>query len=184
MSAFESQDRPSSAYKGRVLSFGYAAYGLFAFAVTPGRILWALTPFPRTGFVTSTFINPNSFATYAGLGLIVICGLLLRLYRNWSAGRFRAVRITYPDGRVVTVPTGFSVLEASRLAGVPHASVCGGRGRCSTCRVRIEKGLAALPPPAGAEAITLKSIEASDNIRLACQIRPSGSFARTKLTHS
>src|SRR5215472_14430793 len=64
------------------LSCGYAAYGLFAFAVTPGRILWAQTPFPRTGFVTSTFINPNSFATYAGLGLIVICGLILRLYRD------------------------------------------------------------------------------------------------------
>jgi len=61
------------------LSCGYAVYGLFAFAVTPGRILWAQTPFPRIGFVTSTFINPNSFATYAGLGLIVICGLLLRL---------------------------------------------------------------------------------------------------------
>jgi hypothetical protein len=41
------------------------------------------------------------------------------------------------DGRQVTVPPGFSVLEASWLLGVPHASVCGGRGRCSTCRVRV-----------------------------------------------
>ena len=64
------------------LSCAYAAYGLFAFALTPGRVLWFEQPFPRTGFVTSTFINPNSFATYAGMGLVVICGLILRLYRN------------------------------------------------------------------------------------------------------
>src|SRR2546425_4382266 len=35
--------------------------------------------------------------------------------------------------------------EASRLAGILHASVCGGRGRCSTCRVRVVRGLADLP---------------------------------------
>ena len=60
----------------------YAAYGLVAFALMPGRVLWMGTPFPRTGFITSTFINPNSFATYAGIGLLVLCGLILRLYRN------------------------------------------------------------------------------------------------------
>ena len=30
---------------------------------------------------------------------------------------------------------------------VPHASVCGGRGRCSTCRVRDQPRHAKLPPP-------------------------------------
>ena len=64
------------------VSCAYAAYGLFAFALMPGRVLWFKNPFPRTGFVTSTFINPNSFATYAGMGLVVICGLILRLYHN------------------------------------------------------------------------------------------------------
>jgi O-antigen ligase len=60
----------------------YAAYGLLAFALMPERVLWFARPFPRTGFITSTFINPNSFATYAGMGLVVICGLILSLYRN------------------------------------------------------------------------------------------------------
>jgi O-antigen ligase len=64
------------------LGCAYAAYGLFAFALTPGRVLWFGRPFPRTGFVTSTFINPNSFAAYAGMGLVVISGLMLGLYRN------------------------------------------------------------------------------------------------------
>ena len=31
-------------------------------------------------------------------------------------------------------------------AGIPHACVCGGRGRCSTCRVQVSPGLATLPP--------------------------------------
>jgi O-antigen ligase len=65
-----------------VLSCAYAAYGLFTFALMPGRVLWFDRPFERSGFVTSTFINPNSFATYAGIGLIVICGLIIRLYGN------------------------------------------------------------------------------------------------------
>jgi O-antigen ligase len=64
------------------LGCAYAAYGLFAFALMPGRVLWFGRPFPRSGFVTSTFINPNSFAAYAGIGLVVFCGLILRLYRN------------------------------------------------------------------------------------------------------
>jgi adenylate cyclase len=57
----------------------------------------------------------------------------VRPYRSWST----RVRITYPGGRIVTIPRGFSVLEASRMAGIPHISVCGGQGRCSTCRVRV-----------------------------------------------
>jgi O-antigen ligase len=65
-----------------VISCAYSAYGLFAVAFMPGRVLWVASPFPRTGFTTSTFINPNSFAAYAGMGLLVFCGLILGLYRN------------------------------------------------------------------------------------------------------
>jgi adenylate cyclase len=46
-------------------------------------------------------------------------------------------------------PAGFSVLETSRFAQIPHASVCGGRGRCSTCRVRVVRGGAFTPQPCG-----------------------------------
>ena len=47
------------------------------------------------------------------------------------------MRIAYPNGRQASFPRGRSILEVSRAAGIPHASVCGGRGRCSTCRVRV-----------------------------------------------
>ena len=53
------------------------------------------------------------------------------------------VRLRYPGGVTVSLEPGMSVLEASRAAGMPHASVCGGRGRCSTCRVRRRRGRAA-----------------------------------------
>ncbi len=70
--------------------------------------------------------------------------LLARGIRALLARR-RTIRIAYPSGRTVQVAPGFTVLEASRNAGIPHASVCGGRGRCSTCRIRIVQGLQPCP---------------------------------------
>src|SRR5262249_42718836 len=72
---------------------------------------------------------------------------------------------------------GFSVLEASRWAGIPHASVCGGRGRCSTCRVRVVVGGESLAVPSAMERATLARIGAARDVRLACQIRPSADIA-------
>ncbi len=73
---------------------------------------------------------------------------------------------------MITAPIGRSILEAVRDAGLPHASVCGGRARCTTCRVRISEGLGALAPPERHEALALARIEAPPNVRLACQTRP------------
>jgi len=100
-----------------------------------------------------------------------------RVLRDWHARRFQSVRITYPGGRIVTVPPGFSVLEASRWARIPHASVCGGRGRCSTCRVRVAAGAEGLDAPAPMERQTLIRISAPPDVRLACQLRPTTDLA-------
>ncbi len=100
--------------------------------------------------------------------------VLLRFARNRIAARAGAgLRITYPSGRVVSVTRGFSVLEASRWARIPHASMCGGRGRCSTCRVRVSRGFEDLPSPSPAERETLSRIKAVASVRLACQLRPT-----------
>jgi adenylate cyclase len=108
---------------------------------------------------------------------LVIATLSLRAARDWLAQRFRAIRITYPGNRIITVAMGFSVLEASRWAGIAHASVCGGRGRCSTCRVRVVEGLASLEAPGPVERGTLRRISAPVGVRLACQTRPSADIA-------
>jgi len=65
------------------------------------------------------------------------------------------------------------VLEASRLGGVGHYAVCGGRGRCSTCRIRIVEGMDRQPPPTVIEAATLARIHAEADVRLACQLKPA-----------
>lgn len=95
-----------------------------------------------------------------------------RAVRNGlERGRRRLVAISYP-GRTVRVPRGWSVLEASRSFHLPHASMCGGRARCSTCRVRVTAGEDACPPAAGDERATLDRIGAPPDVRLACQLRP------------
>lgn len=108
---------------------------------------------------------------YAGAVSLV---LLARAARHRYARRRGKIRIDYPSGRQVAVPVGFTVLEASRFADIPHASVCGGRGRCSTCRVRVVRGLEALPAPSAGELRVLRRVGAPPNVRLACQLRPTG----------
>lgn len=108
--------------------------------------------------------------SYIGL----VAGILgIRLMRNVLELKVRGIRIAYPGGRVITVPQGFSVLEASRWAGFPHESICGGRGRCSTCRIRVVSAAADLPAPNAQERMTLEGIGAPADIRLACQLRPT-----------
>ena len=89
-----------------------------------------------------------------------------------------SITVSYPDRRV-RVPKGLSVLEASLRFNIPHASVCGGRARCSTCRVRVVSDRTALPRPSGREAFVLARVGASANpsIRLACQLRPQNDIA-------
>ena len=91
--------------------------------------------------------------------------------------RRQGVRIAYPGGREILVPGGFTILEASRAAGIPHASVCGGRGRCSTCRVRVIRGEEHLPAATTDELRVLGRVGAPAHVRLACQVRPRRDLA-------
>ena len=89
-----------------------------------------------------------------------------------------SITVSYP-GRKVRSPRGLTILETSMRFNVPHASVCGGKARCSTCRVRVVSDRTALPPPSGREAFVLSRVGASANpaIRLACQLRPKTDIA-------
>ncbi|MCC7106516.1 MAG: adenylate/guanylate cyclase domain-containing protein [Chloroflexi bacterium] len=102
----------------------------------------------------------------------VVSVFVARRIRTVLARRRGVVRLTYPGGRTVEIVPGMSILEASRAAGIPHASVCGGRGRCSTCRSRLAGGIDQLPMPTLEEARVLKRVGAPPNVRLACQLRP------------
>ena len=89
----------------------------------------------------------------------------------------KSLQIKYEDGTQITIEHGLTLLEISELNEIPHTSLCGGKGRCTTCRIEVIKGAENLPPPSSAEARTLKAINARANVRLACQIRPTASLS-------
>ena len=105
---------------------------------------------------------------WASLGFVFLARFARQNYQRRSR-----IRIVYPGNREVYVPLGFSVLEASRFARIPHASVCGGRGRCSTCRIRVVRGGESLPQASASEQRVLARVGAPPNVRLACQLRPT-----------
>lgn len=155
---------------------GFAEAGKEIAAAPPGRFAPAPDPYdPQAAPVPDLrpAIGQGLYLAFGGLVALTLAARLLRISVTWK----RRVRILYPNDRVATVPPGFSVLEASRSAGIPHVSVCGGRGRCSTCRVRVVEGLEGQPAPSGLERATLARIQAGPDVRLACQLRPTHDIA-------
>jgi adenylate cyclase len=111
------------------------------------------------------------------LGLIGLA-LLARAARELHERRGGMIRLSYGNGRTIRVPKGLSVLEASLRHKVPHASVCGGRARCSTCRIRVIGDCSLLPEPSQREAFVLGRVGTADpSIRLACQLRPTADLS-------
>ncbi|MET1416399.1 adenylate/guanylate cyclase domain-containing protein [Roseibium sp. HPY-6] len=108
-------------------------------------------------------------AVVFGLIAVSLLVILLRYLIGLSA---RRLTITYPGSLSVKAKPGATLLEISRSNDVPIASVCGGRARCSTCRVKVLGGGGTLTAPAAAEQAVLSRISAADDVRLACQIRP------------
>lgn len=120
-----------------------------------------------------TFATLIAWTRYLGWGLFAVLVIVGAVYVTKSVlSRRQSVRVSYVDGPEVWAPKGLTLLEVSRLRGVPHASLCGGRGRCTTCRVRIEQGADQLHPPSPAEARALAAVGAEPGMRLACQIVP------------
>ena len=112
---------------------------------------------------------------YVGLLGVVLAARGLRELHERRGGM---ISLSYGNGRTVRVPKGLSVLEASLRHNVPHASVCGGRARCSTCRIRVIGDHSALPTPSQREAFVLNRVGSGDpSIRLACQLRPTGDLS-------
>jgi adenylate cyclase len=115
-------------------------------------------------------------ATLAFLAVALAATLFARAFRQWRERRVGSIRLTYPD-RTIRVARGFSVLEASLINGIPHAHVCGGRGRCSTCRIRVLGDVPDLPVASAAEQAVLERVHAAPGVRLACQLRPTRDIA-------
>lgn len=129
---------------------------------TPAEYELALQVFQRADLVMYGAAGVLLMAVFARRGLMLVK---------------RRVAISYAGGATIQSATGPTLLEMSRMNGVAHASVCGGRARCSTCRVRVLSSQSPLPAASPIERMVLDRIEAPPNVRLACQIRPVGDLS-------
>lgn len=119
-------------------------------------------------------IERAGWGIYLGLVLLPFAA---RGIRGWQHRRRRPPMLAHASGRNVPILPGATVLETLRENGIAHASVCGGRARCTTCRILVTKGLDRLPAPSGLEAAALARIGGTPGMRLACQIRPTADIA-------
>lgn len=157
-------------------ALGFLAMGRELAALGANRA-WLEANVPMMGAdqrVALARIRDGLLAAYIGVIGLIFAG---RSLRSLLERKYRElITISYPQ-RTVQVPRGWTVLEASRSFGIPYHAECGGRARCSTCRVRVIDGADRCPPPEQDERRTLERIRASADVRLACQLRPEVDIA-------
>jgi adenylate cyclase len=145
-------------------------------AQSPDYVRLALAGSHLTEAKRSTIVD----MAYVGLGVhfaLVALPFAARGVRRRLRHRERPAMLTHAAGRRVLVIVGATVLETLREHGIPHASVCGGRARCTTCRILVTEGLDQLAAASGLEAKALARIGATAGMRLACQIRPTADIS-------
>ncbi len=130
------------------------------------------------------FLRSLETRVWIAMGILLGLTLLARQLRLWRQARRGSYRIEHPGQARLRALQGPSLLDALRQARIPHASVCGGRGRCTTCRVRVGQGFERLPPPNELERAALKRIDAPPDVRLACQLHPAADLAITPLVQA
>jgi adenylate cyclase len=89
-----------------------------------------------------------------------------------------------PDHRTLSIAEGESILAASQRAGIPHTHVCGGQGKCSTCRVLVLEGSQALTPRTERENELAIRLGFESDLRLACQTFLQGNASVQRLVLS
>ncbi len=116
--------------------------------------------------------------------LLLIAVLIFRSLRAyWERSRDGYLIFHTPTGKQLPGRGHQTILDTLREAGIQHASVCGGRGRCTTCRVKITACQSSLPEPGELEMLALQRIGAEPGVRLACQLRPQQNISITPLLH-
>ena len=86
-----------------------------------------------------------------------------------------------PDNLTIDCAAGESVLEAALRAHLPIAHACGGKAKCSTCRIWILEGVEASPEKSAAERDLTDRLGLTNEIRLSCQFRPTSDITFRRL---
>ncbi|MBT5515232.1 MAG: adenylate/guanylate cyclase domain-containing protein [Rhodospirillaceae bacterium] len=137
---------------------------------------WTTQMFDKAGYETwmAKFVGDFEARMQIGVLIVLTSVAVARVVRAGMHRIKKKSKLYYsPGNKIVELMPDATLLESIRGAAIPHASVCGGRGRCSTCRVRIGRGLDSLPAPSESESAVLTRITESPSVRLACQIRPT-----------
>ena len=77
----------------------------------------------------------------------------------------------HPDEMTVPFAEEVNLLERLVEAGIPITHLCGGKARCSTCRVKVGDGLGELSQRTESEAAMAERLDFPPEVRLACQTR-------------
>ncbi|MBI2553783.1 MAG: DUF4445 domain-containing protein [Candidatus Rokubacteria bacterium] len=72
-----------------------------------------------------------------------------------------------PDNRRLQVAPGTTILKAAQAGGIDITATCGGRGRCTSCRVKFVQGT--IPPPTIMDELQLGDDLVREGYRLSCQ---------------
>jgi uncharacterized 2Fe-2S/4Fe-4S cluster protein (DUF4445 family) len=74
-----------------------------------------------------------------------------------------------PERITLAVEPGSTILRAAHESGVDITATCGGRGRCTSCRVKFVSGT--IPPPTIMDELQLGDGLVREGYRLSCQCR-------------
>jgi adenylate cyclase len=146
--------------------------------VAAGREAAKLTS-PQEAWTAQQIATHVSVIANARLVMFVVLVLTIGLVAfRFIRSRLNAqVVIRYTGHGEILAAPGLTLLEISRANNIPHPSACGGRARCSSCRVLVSQGQGSLEPPTGLEQRMLDRIRATKDVRLACQIRPKADLS-------
>ena len=72
--------------------------------------------------------------------------------------------------RTLALPPATSILKGAHAASIEITATCGGRGRCTSCRVKFVAGT--VPPPTIMDEIQLGDDQVREGYRLSCQCVP------------
>ncbi len=104
---------------------------------------------------------------------IIVSPFIFKAVKH-AANSFKpTITVHYSNGAKTHIPHGSLLLDAHYKAKIAHLSICGGRVRCSTCRVKILEGLEHVPQAKSDEQKLLNKFSYAHNIRLACQLKPT-----------
>ncbi len=88
---------------------------------------------------------------------------------------------SFPDNAEFDLGPDDTVLTAALRADIGLTHACGGRAKCSTCRIWVVDGLDACNSRNDVEQAMASRLHLDDHVRLACQLRPTAPITLRRL---